>query len=81
MRARVASSALRPTWGSRQLGKQTAEYYQTMAVGLHTGKEAMWEEEERIKAAYKAAGRRGKSHEALKDLHRNFRQTPPAVPR
>ena len=52
-----------------------------MAVGLHTGKEAMWEEEERIKAAYKAAGRRGKIHEALKDLHRNFRQTPPDVPR
>ncbi len=67
--------------GSRQLGKQTAEYYQAMAVGLHTGKEAMWEEEERIKAEYKAAGRRDEIHEAIKELHRNFRQTPPDVPR
>lgn len=67
--------------GSRQLGKQTAEYYQKIAVGIHTGKEAMWEEEERIKAEYKAAGRRSEIQEALKELHRNFRQTPPDVPR
>ena len=66
--------------GSRQLGKQTAEYYQTMAVGLHTGKEALWEEEERIKVAYKATGRRNEIHEAIKELHRNFRQTPSDVP-
>lgn len=66
--------------GSRQLGKQVAEYYQKIAVGLHTGKETMWEEEERIKAEYKAAGKRAEIHEALKELHRNFRQTPPDVP-
>lgn len=66
--------------GSRQLGKQTAAQYQKMAVGLHTGKEAMWEEEERIKTAYKAAGRRDEICEAIKELHRNFRQTPPDVP-
>lgn len=61
--------------GSRQLGKQVAEYYQKMAVGLHTGKGSMWEEEERIKAEYKAAGRRNEIQETLKELHRNFRQT------
>lgn len=66
--------------GSRQLGKQTAEYYQKIAVGIHTGKEPMWEEEERIKAEYKAAGRRSEIQDALKKLHRDFRQTPPDVP-
>lgn len=66
--------------GSRQLGKQVAEHYQKMAVGIHTGKEPMWEEEERIKAEYKASGRRDKIQEALKELHRNFQQTPPDMP-
>ncbi len=66
--------------GSRQLGKQVADYYQKTAVGLHTGKEAMWEEEERIKAEYKASGRRSEIQEALKELHRNFRQRVPDVP-
>ena len=44
--------------GSRQLGKQVAEHYQKMAIGLHTGKQQMWDEEERIKTEYKAAGKR-----------------------
>ena len=66
--------------GSRQLGKQVCEYYQTVAIGLHTGKEEMWEDEERIKKEYKAAGRRSEIQEALKELHRNFRQTAPDVP-
>lgn len=66
--------------GSRQLGKQVAEYYQKMAVGIHMGKEPMWEEEERIRAEYKEAGRRDEIQEALKELHRNFRQTAPDMP-
>lgn len=66
--------------GSRQLGKQVAEYYQKIAVGIHTGKEPMWEEEERIKREYKAAGKRSEIQEALKELHRNFHQTAPDMP-
>lgn len=66
--------------GSRHLGKQVAEHYQKIAVGIHTGKEPMWEEEERIKAEYKASGRRDEIQEALKELHRNFRQTVPDMP-
>lgn len=66
--------------GSRQLGKQVAEYYQKVAVGLHTGKGPMWEEEERIKQVYKASGRRDEIQEALKELHRNFHQTAPDMP-
>lgn len=66
--------------GSRQLGKQVAEYYQKLAIGLHTGKAPMWDEEERIKAMYKAAGRREEIQGALKELHRNFRQTAADMP-
>lgn len=66
--------------GSRQLGKQVAEHYQKVATGLHTGKEPMWEEEERIKQEYKASGRRDEIQEALKELHRNFHQTAPDMP-
>ncbi len=66
--------------GSRQLGIQVCEIYQKMAVGLHTGKEALWDEEERIKREYKAAGRRSEIHEIIMEIHRNFRQTPPDVP-
>ena len=66
--------------GSRQLGIQVCDIYQRKAIGLHTGKQALWDEEERIKAEYKAAGRRTEIHEVLMELHRNFRQTPPDVP-
>lgn len=66
--------------GSRQLGIQTCDIYQKIAIGIHTGKEALWEEEERIKREYKAAGRRSEIHEVIMELHRNFRQTPPDIP-
>ena len=66
--------------GSRKLGIQVCDIYQRKAIGLHTGKQALWDEEERIKAEYKAAGRRTEIHEVLMELHRNFRQTPPDVP-
>lgn len=33
--------------GSRNLGKQVAEYYQTLAVALHRGKETSWKEPSR----------------------------------
>jgi RNA-splicing ligase RtcB len=66
--------------GSRQLGIQVCDIYQKQAIGIHTGKEVLWDEEERIKKEYKAAGRRSEIHDVLMELHRNFRQTPPDVP-
>ena len=66
--------------GSRQLGKQVCEYYQGIALGLHTGQERLWEEEERIKKEYKAAGRRKEIQDVIKELHRNFHQTAPDLP-
>lgn len=60
--------------GSRNLGKQVAEFYQKLAVDLAIGKEEMFKEQEKIISEYKAAGRRSEIQEAIKELHRNFRQ-------
>ena len=66
--------------GSRKLGRQVCEIYQKKAVGIHTGKEALWEEEERIIREYKACGRRNEINDVIKELHRNFRQNQPDLP-
>lgn len=43
--------------GSRNLGKQVAEYYQNLAYDLLCGKEELFEEQERVIREYKAEGR------------------------
>lgn len=54
--------------GSRNLGKQVAEYYQQLAVDLHRGKEEYFKKKEALITEYKAAGRRGELEEAIKAL-------------
>ena len=54
--------------GSRNLGKQVAEYYQHLAIELATGKEYFARERERIVCEYKAAGRQNEIQNALKEL-------------
>lgn len=44
--------------GSRNLGLQVANYYQGLAVDLHSGKEGFFERKRELIDAYKAAGRR-----------------------
>ena len=51
--------------GSRNLGKQVAEYYQKLAIDLHKGKEEYFAKKDALIAEYKAAGRRteiGRAH-------------------
>lgn len=55
--------------GSRNLGKQVAEYYQQLAVDLHKGKEEYFQKKDALIAEYKAAGRRKEIQAALKELH------------
>ena len=66
--------------GSRNLGKQVAEFYQKLAVDLAIGKEEMFKTQEKIIAEYKAAGRRGEIQEAIKELHRQFKIKKSEVP-
>ena len=54
--------------GSRNLGKQVAEYYQRLAVELNRGKEEFLERRNALIEEYKAAGRRQEIEGALKAL-------------
>lgn len=54
--------------GSRNLGKQAAEYYQKLAVELNQGREEYFKRRDALIAEYKAAGRRKEIQAALKAL-------------
>lgn len=54
--------------GSRNLGKQVAEYYQRLAVELNRGSEAHARQRDALIAEYKAAGRHKEIQAALKEL-------------
>ncbi|MCI6290942.1 MAG: RtcB family protein, partial [Clostridiales bacterium] len=64
--------------GSRNLGKQVAEYYQQLAVELNQGREDYFKKRDALIAEYKAAGRRGEIQAALKELRWN--EKPLTVP-
>ena len=55
--------------GSRNLGKQVAEFYQRLAIDLNKGKEEYFAKRDALIAEYKAAGRRKEIQAALKELH------------
>ena len=54
--------------GSRNLGKQVAEFYQRLAIELNKGKEEYFAKRDALIAEYKAAGRRSEIQAALKAL-------------
>lgn len=64
--------------GSRNLGKQVAEYYQQLAVELNQGREDYFKKRDALIAEYKAAGRRREIQAALKELRWN--EKPLTVP-
>lgn len=67
--------------GSRNLGKQVAEYYQNLAVEIMSGKDKLYEMQEALIAEYKAAGRRSEIQKAIKELHRKFNPNPLGIPK
>ncbi len=66
--------------GSRNLGKQVAEIYQSLAVDLHMGKEDYYNKRDEIIRTYKETGRRGEIEEALQALTKTYRTQVLAVP-
>ena len=60
--------------GSRNLGKQVAEYYQRLAIDLNKGKGEYFSKRDALIAEYKAAGRRNEIESALKALHWESRE-------
>ena len=67
--------------GSRNLGKQVADYYQNIAFELMSGKDELYEEQGRIIEEYKAAGRKSDIQNAIAELHRNFKAVNPNIPK
>lgn len=67
--------------GSRNLGKQVADYYQNLAFELMSGKDELYEEQGRIIEEYKAAGRKSDIQNAIAELHRNFKVVNPNIPK
>ena len=66
--------------GSRNLGKQVAEYYQRLAVDLHAGKEDYFVRREELIRDYKAQGRRSEIQTALRELEKTYQRKEPDVP-
>lgn len=66
--------------GSRNLGKQVAEYYQNIAIDLSHGKGELFRARDELIRRYKAEGRRGELQEALKDLNRAFQAKAAEIP-
>ena len=55
--------------GSRNLGKQVAEYYQKLAISLHDGTEQLEKERQLLIAHYKANGTKHRLQQALKEFN------------
>ena len=67
--------------GSRNLGKQTAEIYQNLAIDLDKGIGDYLEARDQLIREYKEQGRKAELQEALKELRRTqYREGPQTIP-
>ena len=67
--------------GSRNLGKQVAEYYQKLAVDLNLGIGEYLEARDELIRTYKEQGRRSEIQEALQQLKWEHENEEPSVPK
>ena len=67
--------------GSRNLGKQVADYYQNLAVELMQGKDELYSKQEQLIADYKAQGRRSEIQDAIKQLHKTWKAKELDIPK
>ena len=66
--------------GSRNLGKQVADYYQNLAIQLCSNKERMFKRKEEIITTYKEQGRKSEIQRALKELEAEYKQNKLELP-
>ena len=66
--------------GSRNLGKQVADYYQNLAIELCSGKKEMFKRKEEIIKTYKEQGRKQEIQKALKELEAEYKENKPNLP-
>lgn len=67
--------------GSRNLGKQVANYYQNLAIELMSGKDELYAKQAKLIEEYKAQGRRKEIQAAIKELRRQFNPNPLNIPK
>lgn len=67
--------------GSRNLGKQVADYYQNLAIELCSGKEEMFTKREEIIKTYKEQGKKSEIQKALKELEKEYKNNKPDLPK
>jgi tRNA-splicing ligase RtcB (3'-phosphate/5'-hydroxy nucleic acid ligase) len=67
--------------GSRNLGKQVADYYQNLAIETMQGKDKLLEMQENLITEYKSQGKRKEIQSAIKELHKNFNPNPLKIPK
>lgn len=58
--------------GSRNLGKQVAEYYQNLAVDLMRGKGELFERQKELIEKYKNSGKKKEIQSAIKKMNKEF---------
>ena len=66
--------------GSRNMGKQVADYYQDLAIELCSGKEEMYKRKDEIIKTYKEQGKKTEIQKALKELKEEYKQNKPNLP-
>jgi len=66
--------------GSRNLGKQVAEYYQKLAQELNRGKEEYFKKRDEIIRVYKEDGRKKEIQKTLKELEKAWIEKEPTMP-
>ena len=67
--------------GSRNLGKQVADYYQNLAVELMIGRDKLAYERDRLIAEYKDQGRSSEIQDAIKELRNTWRKKTNDIPK
>ena len=67
--------------GSRNMGKQVADYYQNLAVEIMQGKDELIAKQEQLIAEYKVQGRKKEIQAAIKELHNSWRPSHLDIPK
>lgn len=66
--------------GSRNMGKQVADYYQNLAIELCSGKEEMYKKKEKIIKNYKEQGKKLEIQQALNKLEKEYKNNKTNLP-
>ena len=67
--------------GSRNLGKQVADYYQNLAIESMIGKDKLTSEQDKLIAEYKDQGRSSEIQDAIKELRNTWRNKTNDIPK